>query len=73
MSSLVPPGRLLQATPSMGPDVNVFKDIDPNSLWDNIHFRDEMNYVGLPAKENIGMVLEVKAYESTGRLASAVR
>lgn len=36
VTSMIPPGRLLQAEPSMGPDVHVFKDQDFESKWDSV-------------------------------------
>jgi len=60
---MVPPGRLLQNEPKMGPDVHVYKDCDFDSKYNSVQFNEEMNYVGLPCKENIGFVLEVKSYD----------
>lgn len=48
----------------MGPDVNVFRDIDQDSPWNQVKFKDEMNYVGLAGQDKIGMVFEVKAYDN---------
>jgi len=65
VTSMVPPGRLLQASPSMGPDVNVFKDLEIHEgPWDSVTFKDEMNYVGLAGQEKIGIVFEVKGYDN---------
>lgn len=47
----------------MGPDVHVYKDCDFASKYNSVQFNEEMNYVGLPCKENIGFVLEVKSYD----------
>ena len=47
----------------MGPDVHVFKDQDfKESPWNSIQFNEEMNYVGLPGQDKVGMVFEVKGY-----------
>lgn len=74
VTSLVPPGRLLQATPSMGPDVNVFRDLElENCPWNSLKFKDEMNYVGLAGQEKIGMVFEVKAYEHQRNQITSVK
>ena len=63
VTSMIPPGRLLQVEPSMGPDVHVFKDQDFESKWDSVQFDEEMNYVGLPGKDKLGFIFEVKAYD----------
>ena len=47
----------------MGPDVHVFKDQDFESKWDSVQFDEEMNYVGLPGKDKLGILFEVKAYD----------
>jgi hypothetical protein len=48
----------------MGPDVHVFKDMDIlGSKWDSVQFTEEMNYIGLPGKDKLGILIEVKCYE----------
>lgn len=48
----------------MGPDVHVFKDQDFTiSKYTSVQFSEEMNYIGLPGKEKVGVVFEVKAYD----------
>ena len=47
----------------MGPDVHVFKDQEFDSKWDSVQFDEEMNYVGLPGKDKLGILFEVKAYD----------
>ena len=48
----------------MGPDVHVFKDMDiTDSKWDSVQFKEEMNYIGLPGKDKLGILIEVKSYE----------
>jgi hypothetical protein len=64
VTSFIPPGRLLQAEPNMGADVHVFKDMNiQESKWDSVQFKDEMNYIGLPGKDKLGILIEVKAYD----------
>jgi len=47
----------------MGPDIHVFKDQDfNNSPWNSIQFKEEINYVGLPGQDKVGIVFCVKAY-----------
>lgn len=71
VTSLVPPGRLLQASPTMGPDVNVFRDVEIQDCpWNSLRYKDEMNYVGLAGQEKIGMIFDVKAYDNRGDLTS---
>lgn len=62
VSQFVPPGRLLRDQPLMGPDVHVFKDYDLGSPSHSLAFSEEMNYVGLPANEKVGILFEAKAY-----------
>ena len=57
----------------MGPDVNVFRDIDQDSPWNQVKFKDEMNYVGLAGQDKIGMVFEVKAYDNQAKHITAVK
>lgn len=77
VTQLVPPGRLLRADPSMGPDVHVFKDQDFagdfNSTWNSVQFTEEMNYVGLPAQDKIGFIFEVRAYDQSKRTITQVQ
>jgi hypothetical protein len=48
----------------MGPDVNLYQDCDLfESKWDSIQFKDEMNYIGLPGKDKLGILIEVKSFE----------
>jgi hypothetical protein len=48
----------------MGPDVHVFKDMEiADSKWDSVQFKEEMNYIGLPGKDKLGILIEVKSYE----------
>lgn len=52
----------------MGPDVHVFKDMDiQQSKWNSVQFKEEMNYIGLPGKDKLGILIEVKAYEPRDR------
>jgi hypothetical protein len=47
----------------MGPDVHVFKDMDiKDSKWNSVQYKEEMNYIGLPGKDKLGILIEVKAY-----------
>lgn len=64
VASMLPPGRLYQAKPTMGPDVNVYKDIDfDESRWNSVIFKDEMNLHGLQASGKLGIIFEVKGYD----------
>jgi hypothetical protein len=48
----------------MGPDVHVFKDMEiKDSKWNSVQFKEEMNYIGLPGKDRLGILIEVKAYD----------
>ena len=47
----------------MGPDVHVFKDMEMESKWNTVQFTEEMNYIGLPGKDKMGILIEVKAYD----------
>ena len=74
VTSMVPPGRLFQASPTMGPDVNVFKDLELfDTPWNSIKFKDEMNYVGLSGQEKIGIIFEVKGYDNFSNSISGVK
>lgn len=47
VSSLVPPGRMFQAQPSVGPDISVFHLPEFTSKWNSITYTDEFNFIGL--------------------------
>jgi len=51
----------------MGPDVHIFKDQNFESPWNSVQFTEEMNYVGLPGQDKVGIIFEVKAYNPASR------
>jgi hypothetical protein len=53
----------MRTEPKMGPDVHVYKDYDLKSKWNSLAFTEEMNFIGLPPNDKVGIVFEVKAYE----------
>lgn len=61
--SLVPPGRLLQPEPSTGPDVREFSETDPKgSTKDSLKFTEEINFKGLPGKQKVGLLIQLRHY-----------